>query len=251
MIARLALAPVLLWQGRQVRRSALRLPEAAGPRQGVEEPEMTFNAEREPLRLAVLGDSSAAGVGVAHQHQALAQPLAAALAHRLARPVAWRLLAQTGHTAAEALTHLQASPPEPTDWLLVIVGVNDAVAQTPAARFMATLDAIDTWGRAHLGLRHTLHSALPPMDQFPLLPWPLRSVLGRDARRLDAAARSRVSCAAGRHHAPLPTLPAPAAQWMAEDGFHPGRAGYAAWAEHLAGFIAQVDEGEVDQGLVA
>ncbi|TDM05449.1 MAG: lysophospholipase [Ideonella sp. MAG2] len=251
MIAKLALAPVLLWQGRLVRRSALRLPEAAGPRQGVEEPEMTFNAEREPLRLTVLGDSSAAGVGVAHQRHALAQPLAAALAHRLARPVAWRLLAQTGHTAEQALAQLQAEAPEPTDWLLVVVGVNDAVAQTPASRFAHTLDAIDTWGRAHLGLRHTLHSALPPMDQFPLLPWPLRSVLGQDASRLDAAARSRASCAAGRHHAPLPTLPAPAAQWMAEDGFHPGRAGYAAWAEHLAGFIAQVDEGEVDQGLVA
>ena len=96
-----------------------------------------------------------------------------------------------------------------------------------------------------------LHCLGPTTAQTSLLPWPLRSVLGRDARKLDAAARSRVSCAAGRHHALLPALPGPAAQWMADDGFHPGRAGYAAWAEHLASFIAQVDEGEVDQGLVA
>lgn len=251
MIHKIALAPLLLWQGRQVRHRALRLPEAAGPRQGVEEPEMRFNVENEPLKLLVLGDSSAAGVGVAHQHQALAQPLAANLAHRLARPVAWRLLAQTGHTATDALAHLQASPAEPTDWLLVIVGVNDAVAQTPVPRFVQTLDAIDAWGRAHLGLRHTLHSALPPVDQFPLLPWPLRSVLGRDARQLDTATRRRTSPAAGRHHAPLPSLTGAAKQWMADDGFHPGATAYAAWAQHLAAFIAQVDEGEVDQGLVA
>ena len=32
MIARVLLGPLLLWQGRQVRATALRLPEAAGPR---------------------------------------------------------------------------------------------------------------------------------------------------------------------------------------------------------------------------
>ncbi|HEX3139841.1 MAG TPA: SGNH/GDSL hydrolase family protein, partial [Rhizobacter sp.] len=34
-LTKIALLPVLLWQGRQVRRSALRLPEAEGPREGV------------------------------------------------------------------------------------------------------------------------------------------------------------------------------------------------------------------------
>ncbi len=53
-----ALAPLLLWQGRHVRRVTPRLPEAAGPRAGT-------TGHGPPLRLLVLGDSAAAGVGVA------------------------------------------------------------------------------------------------------------------------------------------------------------------------------------------
>lgn len=33
--ARFLLAPVLMWQARQVRAAALRLPDAAGPRSGI------------------------------------------------------------------------------------------------------------------------------------------------------------------------------------------------------------------------
>lgn len=64
----IGLAPVLLWQGRNVRRSTLRLPEAAGVRYG--------QVGRGPaLRILLLGDSSAAGVGVSQQEQALAGQL--------------------------------------------------------------------------------------------------------------------------------------------------------------------------------
>ena len=59
-ICKYALGPVLLAQGLRMRRVALRLPEAAGPREGrVGEP------RGRPLRLLFLGDSSAGGVGVA------------------------------------------------------------------------------------------------------------------------------------------------------------------------------------------
>lgn len=77
MTPELLLGPLLLWQGRRVRATALRLPEAAGPR----------TAEGSALRLLIVGDSSAAGVGAAHQDEALAGRLAQALAARLGRPV--------------------------------------------------------------------------------------------------------------------------------------------------------------------
>ncbi|HEY0887682.1 MAG TPA: SGNH/GDSL hydrolase family protein, partial [Ramlibacter sp.] len=82
LAAKLALGPVLLRQGRAVRRTALRLPEPPGPRQGVAgEGELR-------LRLLVVGDSSAAGVGLQHQSQALALPLAQLLSRRLEGAVA-------------------------------------------------------------------------------------------------------------------------------------------------------------------
>ena len=63
-IATIALGPVLLWQGQYVRRRTPRLPEASGARVGV-------TGTGKDLRLLVLGDSSAAGVGVETQSDAL------------------------------------------------------------------------------------------------------------------------------------------------------------------------------------
>ena len=76
ILGKLLLGPLLLAQARRLRKTALRLPEAAGPRSGVEFPALRAALVAEPLRLLVVGDSSAAGVGVDHQEQALAQPLA-------------------------------------------------------------------------------------------------------------------------------------------------------------------------------
>lgn len=82
LAAKLALAPVLLHQGRTVRRTALWLPEPAGPRQGV------AGGGEPRLRLLVVGDSSAAGVGLQHQSQAPAPAPATLWAQRLADLVA-------------------------------------------------------------------------------------------------------------------------------------------------------------------
>lgn len=236
MLLKLALGPLLIWQGRQVRRVAMKLPEAAGPRQGVA-------GEGVPqLRLLVVGDSSAAGVGVADQQQALAAPLAAALSERLGVAVGWQLLATTGHTAADALQALQdATDLQPAAVMVTALGVNDAVAQVRPAAFLQRLDALHALAQQRAGVRFTLHSGLPPVSEFPLLPQPLRAVLGRDARRLDAALQQHVSGQSDRSCAALPVPPAGAnlKDWIAVDGFHPGPQAYRAWAralaEHLVG----------------
>jgi hypothetical protein len=77
---------------------------------------------------------------------------------------------------------------------------------------------------------------LPPVHQFPLLPQPLRWIMGRDARRHDeamarwAAAREDVS------HVPIEI--SLDASCMASDGFHPGEPVYRVCGEALARHIA-------------
>ena len=88
---KLALSPVLVAQGVYTRLRTPRLPEATGPRSGVV-------GSGPMLRLLVLGDSSAAGVGVGLQRDALAGPLARALARQSHLQVHWQLLARTGLT---------------------------------------------------------------------------------------------------------------------------------------------------------
>lgn len=77
------------------------------------------------------------------------------------------------------------------------------------------------------------------MQQFPLLPQPLRWFFGRQAARFNAALTSSVAGQASRRVLHLPEeMQSNAAALMAEDGFHPSPAGYALWAEALADQIA-------------
>ncbi|MFG6465293.1 SGNH/GDSL hydrolase family protein [Roseateles sp. BYS87W] len=225
MIAKLLLGPLLLWQGRRVRATALRLPEAAGPRA----------AEGDALRVLIVGDSSAAGVGARHQDQALAGCLAQALRRRLGRPVGWQLVAASGHGTREAHAQLASAVLQPADVLVTALGVNDVVEQVPARQALADLHALHQQAVDRAGVQFTVHCAAPPMQHFPLLPQPLRWFFGREAARYNAALQAAVAGQPRRVVLPLPAaLQQDAARWMAEDGFHPGPRGYALWAEAVA-----------------
>jgi lysophospholipase L1-like esterase len=225
----------MLWQGRRVRRLAVRLPEAAGPREG------ESHADQPGPRLLIVGDSSAAGVGVAEQSQALLGRLVAALTAEGVAPRRWRLIARTGATAADlpALVDRELSQASGYqhrfDLAIVVVGVNDVTGATPIPRWLADLDRIhDRLG--HQGVRATLYSGLPPMERFTALPQPLRTWLGLQARRYDRALGQWVETRRDALHLVLPRLDDPSL--LAPDGFHPGAAGCHVWAQALARTIA-------------
>lgn len=243
--AKLALFPLLLGQALQVRRKALELPEAAGARRGEARPAIDRQNDRHSegpaLRLLVVGDSSAAGVGVARQRDALAATVSARLADALGCAVRWQLVARTGNTTQELLAQLRDTELAPADVLLSAVGVNDVVRQVPVARSLAQLRQLHAELRERTGLRYWLHSGLPPMHQFPLLPSPLRWLLGSQAELLNQALQAELG---DQHDRALRRIP-PALRCdagsglMAEDGFHPGAGGYALWGEALAEFLAR------------
>ncbi|WP_293500405.1 SGNH/GDSL hydrolase family protein [Roseateles sp.] len=233
------LAPLLLWQGRAVRARALRLPEAEGQRTGSSGPPQP-TPEVRPLRLLIVGDSSAAGVGAATQREALAGRLSEELARRTGRAVHWQLLARTGLTSAEACELLARAPLAPADLAVTALGVNDATGRVPPGPWLGALDRIDDLLRRRAGVRFVLHCAVPPMQRFALLPQPLRWWMGGQAGRLNAALAGHLQGRADRALLALPEeLQAEADRLMAHDGFHPGPAGYALWARALAEPLAR------------
>src|ERR1700749_3539137 len=135
LAAKLAL-PLLIAQGKRVRATALKLPEAAGERHGV------VGEGRVALRVLIVGDSSAAGVGVGTQDEGFAGQLAQSLAQRTGASVGWQLVAPSGHTAGDAARALAGATLQTADLLVTALGVNDVLDQTSPARFLAALDEI-------------------------------------------------------------------------------------------------------------
>ena len=218
----LLLSPLLALQAIWVVLRVQRLPEAAGPRDGCvgTGPEM---------RLLILGDSSAAGVGVADQSQALAAKTAVALGDTFR--VTWRLKAQTGATARDGLRWLTEMHAENFDAALVVFGVNDCKNGFSRAAWRKNLTGLVQTLRQQNGAKMIVFMAVPPMGHFPLLPHPLRWVLGKRATQfdqdmLDVAAQMNVAFA-------RPELSFDPRR-MASDGFHPGAEVYTLCAQAAA-----------------
>lgn len=234
-LAKLALLPLLVAQGKHVRATALKLPEAAGERHGV------AGSGRIALRVLIVGDSSAAGVGVGTQDEAFAGQLAQSLAERTGAAVGWQLVATSGHTAADAARALAGATLQSADLLVTALGVNDVLDQTRPAQFLAALDEIHALAVTRAQVTHTWHCGLPPLGTFALLPQPLRWILGRDAMHLDRTLVRHLEGQTTRLHLPLPDAPrmpgkddATPEGWMARDGFHPGLLGYRQWGRQVA-----------------
>ena len=227
---KLALAPLLVAQAMATKRRAPRLPEADGPREG-------RVGEGERLSLLIVGDSSAAGVGVATQDEALAGHLTRTLAREAQRRVHWQLLAQSGITTAQALELARRVRPMQADLAVAVLGVNDVIDQVPSQRAVQQRAALADWLRQATGVRHIVFAPLPPVHHFPLLPQPLRRVMGDDARRHDEAMARWAATRDDVTHLPIALELGP--EHMAADGFHPGEPVYRATGEALARFIAQ------------
>lgn len=210
-----ALAPVALAQGLWLRRTALRLPEAGG-RSGLAGEGLTA------LRVLVVGDSVAAGVGLDHHEQSMAGVLARRLATAYSRPVAWEVIARSGATAGEVAGMLTGRQELATaDIVLVSIGVNDTKNLHPVDRWRRELGALLDVVLTEAPYAEVLMLGIPPMEVLPALRRPLAAFLGARSRVLDrvgeevARERPRVRRIVGE---------LVVEDGFARDGFHPSAA---------------------------
>jgi len=220
------LMPVLLGQAVFVRKSYIALPEPTGARSGIV-------GDGPALRLLVIGDSSAAGVGVASQTDALLGQLIDRLAGRMT--VHYELVAQTGAKTSDVLGWLDTMPSTRYDVVVTALGVNDVTKGVSLRKWL--IQQTNLFGRliGQFGARRVIVSGLPPVGQFPLLPHPLRWVLGRQVARFDRhlhqLAANKPDCVPLQFNLGLDETN------MSEDGFHPGSTVYAVWADEVAQII--------------
>ncbi|ASK34893.1 GDSL family lipase [Alcanivorax sp. N3-2A] len=227
-LAFILLSPLLLWQARRTRATTPRLPEAQGDAFG-----LAPAHQGAPLRLWVIGESTAAGVGVQHHHQGLAAHTARALTTRLRRPVHWHTLGVNGIRAAALLEHLRQRPlNETADLAIISLGVNDTTGLTTTRRYHRALRALIHTLRQHHPHLPIYLLALPPMQHFTALPAPLRQLLGHRAARLDREQQAVAAQLDGVYHLAYPAVHEP--EYLAEDGYHPSEKGYRYIGERVA-----------------
>lgn len=221
-IHQIAFYPVLFTQGPYIKWRTVKLPEPLGPRAG------RLGKGRD-LRMLICGDSSAAGVGVRHQSQALSGHLA----RRLARHVCldWQVIAKCGNTTPMALNQLRRARPQGADVAVIGLGVNDITSGTPLNRWQEQVADLLDHLTSDLGVSHIYYSGIPPLAQFPALANPLRWTLAHQAERFDKALRQLLG---ERDNTSWITLDMSLnASNMAEDGFHPAEPVFAAWADAI------------------
>lgn len=227
-LATVFLGPLLLLQGRWVRARIPVLLEPPGSRRG-----QTTGGDGEGLRLLLVGDSSGAGVGAAHQNEALLGRTVSALSE--AGPVTWRAEARTGATTAGTVRHMETVEADTFDVAVTALGVNDAVAGVRRDAWLADQRRLRRLLRERFGVTRIVVSGFPPVHGFPALPQPLRWYLGRRCRELDAALRAEIASEPDVGFLPVDFVMDPTA--MARDGFHPGPRVYQAWGQRAADLL--------------
>ena len=218
-------APQALW----VRRRALRLPAAAGPREGAV-------GSGPMLRLVAVGDSIIAGVGAATADRGLTGRFAEALAAGAGRTVHWRSYGESGETGRDTAARLRALPPDTQaraeTLVLISTGVNHVTGLDRSERWLAAVEAVIEAAEARLPGAGLVFLGLPEFDAFPLLPQPLRGLMALRGRHFDRLLARRLSRHPRALHVPV-HIPRDAALFC-EDGFHPSEEGYGLLGQGMA-----------------
>jgi len=221
-----AALPFVIPQAVRVRRNAPRFPAPSGPRSGVV-------GKGRALRLLAIGDSIIVGVGARTMENALVGLVAANLASRLERRIHWSAVGSIGATTTKV--HRQLLPrveAQPFDLIIVSAGVNDITALATRAHWRAALDGLLGALGAHSPRAVMALVGIPPLGRFPLLPQPLRSVIGLRGGTFDSVARAVVARHPRVTYVPVTLTAGPGR--FSEDGFHPSETSYVAFGDAMA-----------------
>lgn len=230
-ITTFALLPIIAIQGIKVRKNTPRLPEASGDREGVV-------GSGKPLSLLIIGDSAAAGVGVATQKDALSGAIITELYSEFT--LTWKLQAQTGDTTQQVIQAAKQISDQQYDIVVTSIGVNDVTKFTSAKSWLKQQKQLFIDIQNRFNPKLIIVSGVPPMQHFPALPNPLAWLFGKYAAQMNQVLQQWL----------MPQDKFKFIQYdikefqalnlpMASDGFHPSREIYAIWGQKVAFLVRE------------
>lgn len=226
--------PVYAWQGSRLRARTHRMP----PPQNRDK--YDFKGKGEPLKVLVVGDSSAAGVGVERIEQSFAWLFPHYLSKRSGRAVRLRIAGMNSATSGQirdfVVPHIR---PRDFDYIALNIGTNDAKNFHRGNRFCANFGGLLYALRARFPGATIIWSGVLDLEQVPALPSPLNLILGIRSRLIGH--NGRVLCSERGALAPEP-------EWriveenFSSDGFHASAKGYDEWASNLADYVIELEQ---------
>ncbi|MEF2550413.1 SGNH/GDSL hydrolase family protein [Aurantimonas sp. A2-1-M11] len=225
------LFPVYVWQGIGVRRRVERMAPPAGSHSG-----LYGRGDRRdaPIRLLVVGDSSAAGVGVERIDDSLAPKLAERLYALTGHDVFWRTAGSNSAVSSEIRDHVVPHLGHAFTHIVLMIGTNDAKNFHGALRFKKGFGTLLYALKAKWPGARIVWS--PPVDfeRVPALPRGLATVLELRARIIR---RKGARLCAERGAIAATTLPRVEPAGFSRDGFHASVEGYAYMSNHLVTYV--------------
>ena len=221
----LPFAPFLYLQGQYARRKIGRLPDAQGETAG------QFGGDEDAIKLLVIGESTAAGVGARTHKAALAGQFARFLSRRIGKSVNWRVIGRSGITIRETIHELVPRiPDEHFDYILVALCGNEVLKLRSPRTFRR--DMLEFLGI----LREKNPDAVvfitnaPAIRLSPVLPQPIKFILGHLSALHDKNIREFTAPMAKILYFPQPTE---VSEGFFADGIHPSEKGYTLWSERM------------------
>ena len=239
---------------REEARAARRKVEGRGVKQDPPSGNGLYGHRRgKPLVFAVLGDSSAVGLGVERAAETPGVLIAAALAELAERPVRLVRVAVSGAESCELEPQVDQALAEQPDIALIMIGANDVTTRTrPAVSVRHLENAVRRLTSAGC---EVVVGTCPDLGTIRPIAQPLRTLARKWSREMAAAQTIAVVEAGGRTVS-LGSLLGPAfasdRSMFSKDEFHPSALGYAQAAAVLLPSVADavgVWPASLDRGL--
>lgn len=236
------LLPVMYWQGKRIRQSVPKLPEAKEPNGKVR------NSHPKHLNLVTIGESTIAGVGAPTHQEGFSGTLAQALSEKFKADIDWQVFAKSGYTAEQVSKKLLPKMKGTKADLIVIgLGGNDAFY----------LNSPNKWRRGIKQLIENLQKLyvsvplvfinMPPIKNFPAFTPLIKFTVGNLVEMLGDELRN---IAEETDHVFYYGRKITFEDWNARfgiayepekyfsDGVHPALITYQIWAKDVADYIA-------------
>lgn len=236
--------PVYAWQGSKVRANTPRMDPPITT--GVVSLKSTFKTtektktQKQELRILLIGDSSAAGVGVDTIEQSLGGHLCRLLHDTTKLNVSVRIAGNNSATANQlrdyVVPHIEH---EHFDFIALNVGTNDAKNFHRGSTFCKNFGTLLYALKSKFPAAQIIWSGIIDLEELEMLPKPLNKILGIRSRILNH--NGQILCAERGALAPGNKEWKVITENFSKDGFHASSLGYERWAQGIADYIISLN----------